>query len=72
MFIINIIDGHEPTGELIGHFDETLYNFFKNFDLKGYLKYTTLILFSDHGMHINGPLYLFDSQDFLYERTLVY
>ena len=70
MFIINIIDGHEPTGELIGHFDETLYNFFKNFDLKGYLKDTTLILFSDHGMHINGPLYLFDSQDFLYERTL--
>jgi hypothetical protein len=21
------------------------------------------ILFSDHGMHINGPLYSFDSQD---------
>ena len=70
MFIINIIDGHEATGELIGHFDETLYNFFKNFDLKGYLKDTTIILFSDHGMNINGPLYLFDSLDFLYERTL--
>ena len=70
MFIINIVDGHEPTGELIGYFDEALYNFFKNFYSKGYFKDTAIILFSDHGMHINGPLYLFDSQDFFYERTL--
>ena len=70
MFLINIVDGHEPTGELIGHFDDALYSFFKNFYLKEYFKDTAIILFSDHGMHINGPLYLFDSQDFFYERTL--
>ena len=70
MFQINIVDGHEPTGELIGHFDKILFKFFKKFYSKGYFNDTVVILFSDHGMHINGPLYLFDSQDFLYERTL--
>ena len=70
MFVINIIDGHEPTGELIGHFDEILYEFLNKFYIKGWFKDTSIIIFSDHGMHINGPLYLFDSQDFFYERTL--
>ncbi len=64
MFLINIIDGHEPTGELIGHFDENLYYFLNKFYIKGWFKDTSIIIFSDHGMHINGPLYLFDSQDF--------
>ena len=70
LFIINTIDGHEPTGELIGHFDEPLYNFFNKFHTKSYFNETSIIIFSDHGMHINGPLYLFDSQDFFIERTL--
>ena len=70
MFMINIDVGHEPTGELIGHFDETFYKFLNKFYKNGWFKDTTIIIFSDHGMHINGPLYLFDSQDFFYERTL--
>ena len=37
---------------------------------KDYFKNTSLLIFSDHGQHLNGPLYLFDSQDFKYERTL--
>ena len=28
------------------------------------------MLFSDHGLHLPGPLYLFHSQDFLSERSL--
>lgn len=70
MFMMNIIDGHEPTGELIGHFDVIFYEFLNKFYKKGWFKDTSIIIFSDHGMHINGPLYLFDSQDFFYERTL--
>ena len=70
MFMINIIDGHEPTGELIGHFDVIFYEFLNKFYKKGWFNDTSIIIFSDHGMHINGPLYLFDSQDFFYERTL--
>ena len=70
LFLYQTLDGHEPTGELIGYFDKTLYSFFNKFYNKGYFKDTTILLFSDHGQHLNGPLYLFDSQDFFIERTL--
>ena len=70
LFLFQSNDGHEPTGELIGHFDETLYNFLFKFYKRKYLKDTAIIIFSDHGQHLNGPLYLFDSQDFFYERGL--
>ena len=70
MFLYQSIDGHEPTGQVIGYFDNILYKYLSKFYEKGYLKQTPIILFSDHGQHLNGPLYLFDSQDFYYERTL--
>ena len=70
MFLFESGEGHEPTGELIGHLDTLLYNFLFKFYSKNYLKNTTFLLFSDHGQHLNGPLYLTDSQDFLFERTL--
>ena len=70
LFLYQTLDGHEPTGELIGYFDITLSTFFNKFYNKGYFKDTAVLLFSDHGQHLNGPLYLFDSQDFFIERTL--
>ncbi len=44
LFLFQSNDGHEPTGELIGHFDETLYNFLFNFYKKKYLKDTAIII----------------------------
>ena len=70
MFLFETLDGHEPTGELIGYFDETLFHFLNKFYSKGYFKDTVILLFSDHGQHLNGPLYLLDSQDFYSERSL--
>ena len=70
LFLFQSLEGHEPTGELIGYFDEILYNFLNLFHNKGYLKDTVIIIFSDHGLHLSGPLYLFDSQDFINEITL--
>ena len=70
MFFYQCLDGHEPTGELIGYLDTRLYNFLNNFYINGYFKDTAFVLFSDHGQHLNGPLYLFDSQDFRFERSL--
>ena len=64
LFLFQSIEGHEPTGQLIGYYDEIVYNFFNKFYNKGYFNDTAIILFSDHGMHLTGPLYLFDSQDF--------
>ena len=70
LFLFQSLDGHEPTGELIGHFDSTFYNFLKKFYSNGWFEDSVLIIFSDHGQHLNGPLYLFDSQDFYIERSL--
>ena len=65
LFLFQSSEGHEPTGELIGYFDKILYNFFNEFYNKGYLRETVILIFSDHGMHLPGPLYLFNSQDFI-------
>ena len=70
LFLFQTLDAHEPTGELIGYFDEILYNFLNKFNKNGYFNNTAIIIFSDHGMQLNGPLYLLDSQDFDIERTL--
>ena len=70
LFLFQTLDGHEPTGQLIGYLDEILFNFFYKFYSLGYFKDTVILLFSDHGLHLPGPLYLFHSQDFLSERTL--
>ena len=70
LFLFQSLEAHEPTGELIGYFDEILYHFLVNFYRLGYFKDTVILLFSDHGNHLPGPLYLFNSQDFLSERNL--
>ena len=70
MFLFQSLDGHEPTGELIGYFDKILYNFLYKFYIKRNLKDTAIIIFSDHGQHLNGPFYLLDSQDYYIERSL--
>ena len=70
MFLFESGEGHEPTGELIGYLDQILYNFLFKFYSKNWLKNSSIIIFSDHGQHLNGPLYLFNSQDFFFERTL--
>lgn len=70
MFLFQSLEGHEPTGEVLGYIDDYFYNFLKKFYLKGYFEDTTIIIFSDHGQHLNGPLYFTKSMDFFYERTL--
>ena len=70
MFLYQTDEGHEPTGELIGHYDDIYYNFLNKFYSNGLLKDTVIIIFSDHGEHLTGPLYLFNSEDFFFERTL--
>lgn len=70
MFLLESGEGHEPTGQVIGYSDDILYNFLYKLNSNNFLSNTTIILFSDHGQHLNGPLYFFNFKDFLYERTL--
>ena len=69
LFLFQSLDSHEPTGELIGHLDDIFYSFLKKFYSKGLLKDTAILFFSDHGQHLNGPLYLTKSEDYQIERT---
>lgn len=70
MFLYQSLDGHEPTGQVIGYFDDILFKYMSKFYRKGYLKKTAIIIFSDHGQHLSVPFLNFDFQDFYYERTL--
>jgi hypothetical protein len=70
MFLFESGDGHEPTGQIVGYFDDIFYDFLSKLYSNNFLSNTTIILFSDHGQHLNGPLYFFKMKDFLYERTL--
>ena len=70
MFLFQSLDGHEPTGQVIGYIDDIFYNFLTKFYSNGLFKDTVILIFSDHGQHLNGPLYLTESFDFLYELVL--
>ena len=70
MFLLESSEGHEPTGQIVGHIDLIFYNFLSKLYTNNFLSNTTIILFSDHGQHLNGALYFFKLKDFLYERTL--
>ena len=70
MFLFESIEGHEPTGQLVGYLDDIFYKFLLKLNSKNFFSNTTIILFSDHGNHINGIGYFFRFKDFFYERTL--
>jgi hypothetical protein len=70
MFLFESEEGHEPTGQVIGYLDDILYNFFSKLYSETFLLNTTIILFSDHGQHLNWLLYVLKFKDFLYETTL--
>ena len=70
MFLLESGEGHEPTGQIVGYLDDIFYNFLFKLYSNNFLSNTTIIIFSDHGQHLNGPLYFFKLKDFLYERTL--
>ena len=70
LFLYQALEGHEPTGQLIGHYDEAYYNFLNKFYSGSLFKDTVIIIFSDHGEHLSGPLYLLKSEDYFFELTL--
>ena len=69
-FLFESGEAHEPTGRVIGYLDNVFYNFFHKLYSQDFLSNTTIVIFGDHGQHLNGPFYLFHFEDFEYERTL--
>lgn len=70
MFLFESGEGHEPTGQVIGYLDDILYNFFFKLYSEKILLNTTIILFSDHGQHLNLLLNVLKFKEYFYEATL--
>ena len=67
---LGLLDGHEPSAEVVKYLDEPLVKFLEKFESQGLLKDTTLIFYSDHGHHLNFFYYLFGLKDLMYELKL--
>ena len=67
---LDLMDGHEPSAEAIKFLDEPLEKFLRSFETQGLLKDTTIILYADHGHHLNFFYYLFGLKDLMYELKL--
>jgi len=70
LFRIDIIDQHEGTGEVVKYDDELIYNFFVDFENKGFMKDTMIIVMSDHNYNMPGPYSLGELEDWKKELTL--
>ncbi|CDW87353.1 duf229 domain containing protein [Stylonychia lemnae] len=66
VFIMNFMDMHEGTGEVIDYLDKPLSNFLKQMEDED----TGLILFSDHGLHMSGFKLKLGGQEADMERVL--
>lgn len=67
---LDLMDGHEPSAELIKFLDDPLEKFLRNFDKQGLLNDTTIVFYADHGHHLNFFYYLFGLKDLMYELKL--
>lgn len=67
---LRILDAHEPSAELIQHLDDPIVNFLKQFQKEGLLEDTIIVIYADHGHHVNIFYYLFGLKDLEYETKL--
>jgi hypothetical protein len=63
-------DAHEGTGEVARYLDDELIVFLENFEKRGWLEDTTILIASDHGNNMIGFYNIFNCEDFVLEKTL--
>lgn len=49
------LDAHEATGEVVRYLDDDLLDYLTTLEKEGILKDATVMLVSDHGLHMSGP-----------------
>jgi len=70
VFRWGIVDGVDFTGQVIKYDDDLIFDTLNEFERKGYLNDTTLIIHSDHGNNNPGPYSFINSFDFQQELAL--
>jgi len=69
-FMMYFMESHEATGEVIKTVDLPLFNLLNNLKNDGLLVDTTIIFWSDHGLHMHGIFYMFNIEQFWIEKDL--
>jgi hypothetical protein len=67
---LDLMDGHEPSAEVLKFLDDPLEKFLSRLEEQGSLKDTTIIFYADHGHHLNFFYYLLGLKDLYYELNL--
>jgi arylsulfatase A-like enzyme len=63
-------DAHEATGEVVKYLDDYLIAFLEKIEKNGFLKDTSIVFMSDHGLHMLSLYQVFQLEDFIYEKFL--
>jgi len=58
LLYLDFLDAHEGTGEVIKYMDDAIYDFLNNLKTNNLLEDTAIVFYSDHGLHMQGILYL--------------
>jgi len=69
-FKLGLTEAHEGSNEVIKYSDDELFNFFVNFENKGYLDNTIVYFHSDHGLAMLGPYSALELEDYNHEAVL--
>lgn len=67
---LDLMDGHEPSAELLKYLDDPLYEFLNTLEKENLFNDTAIVFYADHGHHLNIVYYLFNLTDLMYELRL--
>lgn len=67
---LDFLDAHEGTGEVVKYMDGYLHDFLSGLERDSLLEDTAVMLFSDHGLHMQGIFYLMGLDVVLIEIAL--
>jgi membrane-anchored protein YejM (alkaline phosphatase superfamily) len=58
--LLEFMDNHEGTGELINYLDSNVANFLEEGHKSGVMNNTAVVVMSDHGLHMHGVYRILD------------
>lgn len=70
VYLMQLLEGHEGTGEVIKSIDKPLSRLLTQLEKQSLLEDTTVVVFSDHGLHMHGILKLLSPESVNLEMLL--
>lgn len=70
LLYLDFLIAHEGTGEVVKYMDDALFGFLNGLKNENLLQDTAVVLYSDHGLHMQGLFYLMDIDQVFTEISL--